>query len=361
MRGNLGDRIHRVSDGCTLMNCASAGMLRHAAGGEREGENRMQPQAVATMLSSRLFLTFGGNETYLLFVQGYPLREFCAFEVTGDEPVWQRLESGLLRPIADAAAERGLGLITDCMVWRASPDYVDRLGHGDLGVAGVNRRAVQRTKRFVDEWRASSEAARACPVILGADLGPRGDGYAVGAGAASVEAARDYHSPQVEALASAGIDLLIPLTMTSVNETIGVVRAAQRAGVPVLISPTVETDGSVPDGTSLGDFIAAVDEATSGYPVGYMANCAHPSHLEPTLRAAADSNAPWLERFRGLRANASTKTHLELDNSTELDRGNPDDLARRMDEPRRAYGLTILGGCCGTDAEHLRAIAEACP
>lgn len=320
----------------------------------------MQKDAVHELLSSRTFLTFGGNETYLLFVQGFPLREFCAFEVAADEQAWMRMETGLLRPIADVAAERGWGLITDCMVWRASTDYVDRLGHGALGVAGINRRAVERTKRFVEEWRTRSEAARRCPVILAADLGPRGDGYAVGAGAVSVEAARAYHAPQVDALAAAGIDLLVPLTMTNVNEAIGVVRAAQQAGVPTLVSPTIEADGRVPDGTSLGDFVSKVDDATGGYAVGYMVNCAHPNHLEPTLRAATESRARWLERFRGLRANASTKTHVELDNSTELDRGEPLDLARRMAELKDTYRFTILGGCCGTDAAHLRAIAEAC-
>ena len=193
------------------------------------------------------------------------------------------------------------------------------------------------------------------------DLGPRGDGYALGSGeAVSAEAAYDYHAPQVDALASAGVDLLVALTMTSVNETLGVVRAAERAKLPLLVSPTVETDGTAPDGLALGDFVVSVDQASSGYPVAYMANCAHPLHITPALHRAAEQGARWLDRFRGLRANASTKSHVELDNSTELDRGDPVALARAMAELRRAFGFTIVGGCCGTDAEHLRAIAEAC-
>jgi homocysteine S-methyltransferase len=227
---------------------------------------------------------------------------------------------------------------------------------GASGAAAVNERAVRRTRSFVDRWRASSDAARTCPVILSGDLGPRGDGYAV-SGPVSVDAAYEYHAPQVEALARAGVDLLVPLTMTSVNETLGILRAAARAGLPALVSPTIETDGRVPDGTPLGAFVTAVDDATSGAPLGFMVNCAHPTHLEPTLRAAASAGAPWLARFRGLRANASAKTHVELDNSTALDRGDPAALARELADLRRAYGFTIVGGCCGTDAEHLRVIA----
>jgi homocysteine S-methyltransferase len=189
-------------------------------------------------------------------------------------------------------------------------------------------------------------------------VGPRGDGY-VG-GALSVLAAREYHRPQLEALAEARVDLVVALTMTSVAEAVGIVEVASEVGLPVLVSPTIETDGRVPDGVSLGDFVQEVDEATSGLAVGYIANCAHPSHLEPTLRAAGERGEPWLARFRGLRANASTKSHAEIDQSLVLDRGDPQELGRQMGEMCWAHGFTIVGGCCGTDAEHLHAIAAAC-
>ena len=179
-------------------------------------------------------------------------------------------------------------------------------------------------------------------------------------GPVSAAAAYDYHAPQIEALAGAGVDLLLPLTMTSLPETVGIVRAAARAGLPVLVSPTIEPDGRLADGTPLGDFVAAVDQQTSGTPVGYMVNCVHPSHLAPVLGAAADAAAPWLARFVGMRANASSKTHAELDNSTALDRGDPAALGRGVADLQRDYDLRIVGGCCGTDAEHLACIASAC-
>ncbi|MBT8443054.1 MAG: homocysteine S-methyltransferase family protein, partial [Gammaproteobacteria bacterium] len=129
--------------------------------------------------------------------------------------------------------------------------------------------------------------------------------------------------------------------------------------VPVIISPTVETDGRLPDGSSLGGFIRRVDDESPTPPLYYMVNCAHPTHLGPTLEKAAAAGESWLERFRGFRANSSTRSHEELDNSTELDRGDPAQLARQMRELKQAYSLNIVGGCCGTDHRHITAIAEA--
>src|SRR5262245_51235576 len=219
---------------------------------------------IGSALARRKFLTWAGDETYLLYIQGFPLREFCAFEVFDDERAWRRMQDDLLRPIADAAAANGMGLLAGCLVWRASADYLARLGGRDL--AAENERAVDRTRAFIDEWRAGNPAARDCPVVLCGDIGPRGDGYAV-SGPGSVGAAYDYHAPQIDALARAGIDLLLPLTMTSLPETVGIVRAAERARLPVLVSPTIEPDGCLPDGTPLGDFVTSVDRQTAGYSV----------------------------------------------------------------------------------------------
>ena len=158
--------------------------------------------------------------------------------------------------------------------------------------AAVNRRAVSRTRAFIEAWRAGSAAASECPVILTGGIGPRGDGYAV-SDAISAAAATDYQAaPQVETLAAAGVDLLLPLTMTSLPEDARVVRAAARAGLPVLVSPTIEPDRRLADGTPLGEFVTAVDQQTSGTPVGYMVNCVDPSHLAPVLGAAADAARP---------------------------------------------------------------------
>jgi homocysteine S-methyltransferase len=92
-----------------------------------------------------------------------------------------------------------------------------------------------------------------------------------------------------------------------------------------------------------------------------MINCAHPLHFEDALAAGESSSEPWVHRIRGIRANASTMSHAELDAMTELDSGDPADLGRRYRALRRRLpGVCVMGGCCGTDHRHIAAICEAC-
>jgi len=68
----------------------------------------------------------------------------------------------------------------------------------------------------------------------------------------------------------------------------------------------------------------------------------------------------WQARLRGVCANASTKSHAELDEAEQLDSGDPAELAARYGELRdTAPQLTVLGGCCGTDFRHIAAIAAS--
>ena len=185
-------------------------------------------------------------------------------------------------------------------------------------------------------------------------IGPRGDGYQVEETMTAEEAER-YHSPQVEAFAGTSADLVSALTMTYAEEAIGIVRAASAADVPAAVSFTVETDGRLPSGQPLQEAIEQVDAETDGAAAYFMVNCAHPTHFADVL----DAGAPALERIRGLRANASTMSHAELDQAEELDDGDPVDLARRYAELRqRLPNLTVVGGCCGTDHRHIREICR---
>jgi S-methylmethionine-dependent homocysteine/selenocysteine methylase len=125
--------------------------------------------------------------------------------------------------------------------------------------------------------------------------------------------------------------------------------------VPIVVGFTVETDGRLPSGVSLEDAVAAVDEATAGAALGFMINCAHPTHVAHALPKGRTR-----DRIHGLRANASTKSHEELDASETLDDGDPADLAARSVGLRAQLpALRVLGGCCGTDIRHVTAICDA--
>jgi S-methylmethionine-dependent homocysteine/selenocysteine methylase len=187
-------------------------------------------------------------------------------------------------------------------------------------------------------------------------MGPRGDGYDPGKLMSAREAA-DYHGWQIGIFREEGVDFVSAFTLTNVNEALGIARAARLTGVPCVISFTLETDGRLPTGERLGEAIETVDRETGDGPIYYMINCAHPTHFADAL----DGGSDWIKRLRGIRANSSSKSHAELDNSPELDIGNPNELGAQYAELLRRFPhINVLGGCCGTDHRHIACIGEAC-
>ena len=86
-----------------------------------------------------------------------------------------------------------------------------------------------------------------------------------------------------------------------------------------------------------------------------MINTAHPDHFAHLIE-----DAPWSRRIKGLRCNASRRSHAELDASNVLDPGNRQELAQRHRALRTAMPwTTVYGACCGADLHHVSAIAEA--
>lgn len=161
---------------------------------------------------------------------------------------------------------------------------------------------------------------------------------------------------QLATLADTAVDMVTAYTLTTAAEAVGLVRAAVAVGLPIAISFTVETDGRLPDGQALQEAIEEVDAATDGAASYFMINCAHPTHFADTLPVQGSVR----ERIRGLRANASSKSHAELDKSETLDAGDPVSLAAHYQRLRRSLpNLNVIGGCCGTDHRHIAAICEA--
>jgi S-methylmethionine-dependent homocysteine/selenocysteine methylase len=284
------------------------------------------------------FITDGGLETVLIFEYGLELPDFAAFVLLDDQDGREALRSYYESYLA-IARERGAGLVLDIPTWRANADWGERLGYSAEAVADVNRRAVA----FLEELRDEHDVE----LVISGCIGPRGDGYQVGA-AMTFDEAEAYHAAQVSTFAATTADLVTALTMTYADEAAGIVRAADKAGIPSVISFTLETDGRLPSGQSLRDAVAEVDKQTNGAAAYYMVNCAHPTHFEHVL---ADGG---LERVRGLRANASVKSHAELDEAEELDQGDPRELAQQYRSLRVLWPhLTVVGGCCGTDHRHV--------
>ena len=295
----------------------------------------------------RLYITDGGLETTLIFHEGLELPDFAAFDLLKDPAGVDALRR-YYAPYVAIARERGLGVVLDTPTWRASRDWGERLGYSPVELADANRRAVELIRDI-------AEAAPDVPAVLNGVIGPRGDGYVVGE-AMTADEAGDYHAEQIGTFAGAGVDMVSAITMTYVDEAIGIARAAEDAGVPSVISFTVETDGRLPSQQPLREAIEQVDAETDSAPAYFMINCAHPTHFARVLEEGGE----WLERIGGLRTNASTMSHAELDEAEELDDGDPADLgAQHAAVHPHLPGVCVLGGCCGTDARHVAEVAAA--
>ena len=294
--------------------------------------------------SDRLYLTDGGLETTLIFLEGIELPHFAAFELMNNSEGRNTLRR-YFESYISLAKKYDLGFILRTPTWRANPDWAYLLGYSLAELDRINRQSVVFLQDIRDEHAEIDILVSGC-------VGPRSDGY-VAMKRMSRDEAAIYHFPQMQSFVDAGVDLVSAMTINYVEEAVGMTIAARSLDVPLVISFTVETDGRLPDGELLSKAIDIVDSSTNNYVSYYMINCAHPDHFKNELRG----DGRWLRRIGGVRPNASTKSHAELDESTSLDRGDIKHLADGCNwVMSQLPELKVIGGCCGTDHDHIDAI-----
>ncbi len=297
-----------------------------------------------------MVLTDAGLETVLLFDEGIDLPCFAAFPLLDSEDGRAALRR-YYEPFLRLARDRDAGFVLSSPTWRANPDWGDQLGYEREALADVNGRAVVFLEELRDDVLAPDDRDA---VLIEGCVGPRSDAYRPALRMDADQAER-YHSFQLRALADAGCAQAAALTLSYVEEAVGIARAATAAGLPIVVGFTVETDGRLPSGDSIEQAIDAVDDATDGAVRSFMINCAHPTHFADALPNGSARN-----RIHAVRANASMRSHQELDNAEELDGGDPENLAERYVALRRELPeLHVLGGCCGTNIRHVTAICDA--
>ena len=301
-------------------------------------------------LSGQMFVTDGGIETHLIFNKGFDLPHFTVFQLNDSEQGRQAMRD-YYQPYIEIARKAGQGFLFDTNTWRANPDWGALVGYDAEKLRAVNIKAIALCRETAQDFHAAG-----IPTVVSGAIGPRRDAWQYD-GAMSVEEAMGYHDGQVAAFAEAGADLVTAYTLTNTPEAIGIALLAEAAGLPVVLSFTLETDGRLPGGKALGEAIGEVEAATDGYPAYYMINCVHPIHFAGTIRKAGD----WIDRIGGLRVNASMKSHAELDESETLDIGDWQDLAQRYQRILPLLpNIRVIGGCCGTDHRHIGAICHHC-
>ena len=289
----------------------------------------------------------GGFETWLQYVDGFELRHFCAFELLNDERGLACL-TDYHRKLVEAAVANGFGVINEGLHYRASRDWGDLIGFSREGLEEINIRGIEFYKDFVREYDAPET-----PMIVGGVIGPRGDAYNVGRTPNAAEA-EDYHSDQILTFKKAGADQITAATFSSVEEAIGIARAAKAAEMPVVISFFVKQQGRLSGGETLEEAISTVDAATGRAPAYYMINCTHPTEFEPAL-----THGDWTQRLGGFMPNAVAMDTLSLCKLGHLEDGDPEELGGQMAVlAQRFPPIHVWGGCCGTDGRHIAEIAR---
>lgn len=294
------------------------------------------------------WVTHGGLETDLVFHHGIDLPLSAAFTLLSDAH-GRAVLAAYYAGYADLARAAGAGLLLETPTWRASPDWVAALGGSLADVLRVNLEGILFLAGLAENLGASGRVDRSRTRVVGV-IGPRGDGEVPG-GSTSADEFGAYHAVQVSAFAEGGAGQVTAYTLTTVTEAVGVVQAARAHDVDVTISFTVETDGRLPDGTSLDTAVATLWSLAA--PDGLLVNCAHPDHV----LAALDHGDTWTQRVTGLRLHASRRSHAEIEAADDLDEGDLADLVvehRRLED--RLPMLDVVGGCCGTDVRHVAAL-----
>lgn len=195
------------------------------------------------------------------------------------------------------------------------------------------------------------------PIFVGGQLGPSGDAYQPLA-ALGREAARDFHRPQIEALAAAGVDFLHLSTSPSLLEALGVADAMSETRLPYMISFVIRRTGVVLDGTPLGEAIAVIDARAARRPTGFSINCVHSRVLNSALDTVVQRHPEAIRRLISFQANTADMEVEDLDSSKELRTEPAEAFADGVADMRHKFGLRFLGGCCGTDDAHIQAVAR---
>ncbi|MEO1029878.1 MAG: homocysteine S-methyltransferase family protein [Bacteroidota bacterium] len=300
------------------------------------------------IINTTTILTDGGLETDLIFNKKINLPHFAAF-VLLDKPSYTTTLKSYYYDYLDIAKKNKMGFILESPTWRANKDWGYTLGYNENDLIEVNQKAISLLEGIKAKYKNDIKT-----ILISGQIGPRHDAYEANK-IMSVQTAKTYHSLQVDAFKKAGADLTTALTMTNIPEALGITQAAMTSNIPVVISFTVETHGSLPSGESLSKAINKIDSETNSYPLYYMINCAHPSHFFNQILIDSE----WKYRIQGIRANASCKSHAELDEATSLDRGDALELGRWYSKIKRHLPkLSVYGGCCGTDTAHIASICR---
>jgi 5-methyltetrahydrofolate--homocysteine methyltransferase len=220
-----------------------------------------------------------------------------------------------------------------------------------LSLHGAQERVAELNRAAAGLARAVADGAGR-PVLVAGSMGPTGEIFAP-IGALDRQAGEAAFAEQAEALAEGGCDVLWIETISAVEELDAAVSGAARTRLPVVATMTFDTHGRTMMGVSTAAAMG-LREHLAVRPVAFGANCGiGPAQLVESVlglaRAAAAGDVIVAKGNCGVPQYHDGQIHYD---------GTPQIMAAYACLARDA-GARVIGGSCGTTADHVRAMIDA--
>ena len=309
-----------------------------------------QSKLLPQLTSSKLFLTEAGLETTLIYKRNIHLPSFSALPLLNTKEGTETLLA-IYQDYINIALTHSTGIVLETRTWRGSPAWSSKLDLSVPQILNLNHAAV----KILRDLRQKIETP-STPIVISGTLGTLQDAYQDSTDTVSFSQAQENYRAQVRVFAEEGVDMVSIMTATNLNEAAAAVCVAREYNLPILVSFSIEIDGRLQGGRTLEDALREVDRRTENYTTYFGVNCAHPRHIRTALRGVPEDVRL---RIGSIRGNASLKSHDELDNSLVLDRGDISVWVREFNGLlNNLPQLKVVGGCCGTDEEHIETLAR---
>jgi homocysteine S-methyltransferase len=246
----------------------------------------------------------------------------------------------------DVAKKYQLPILVTTDTWRASQERIDL---SQFKGRKVNQDNVQFMKDLRAEYRENTQ-----PIFVVGQIGPRGDAYKPEEALSKVQA-ESFHHAQLEAFAETGVDLLFAATLPALTEAQGIAVAMSKFDLPYMLSFVIRPEGTLLDGTPLGEAMDIIDNSVSTPPTGYAVNCVHPKIFASGMSVLDEIHR---SRIFSYQANTANLRPEELNEAKELITEEPDVFADLILNAHRSFHTLFMGGCCGTDTRHIEQLAE---
>ncbi|MFF9774704.1 methionine synthase [Streptomyces sp. NPDC013978] len=305
---------------------------------------RARSEALREALATRVVVADGAMGT-MLQAQDPTLEDFQQLE--GCNEVLNVTRPDIVRSVHAAYFDAGV----DCVETNTFGANLTALGEYDIPerTAELSEAGARIARETADEYAARDGRRRWV-------LGSMGPGTKLPTlGHTTFTAIRDAYQQNAEGLLAGGADALLVETTQDLLQTKASVIAARRAmetagyDVPLIVSVTVETTGTMLLGSEIGAALTALE------PLGIDMiglNCATgPAEMSEHLRHLARHSRIQLSCMpnAGLPVLTKDGAHYPL---------TAPELADAQENFVREYGLSLVGGCCGTTPEHLRQVVE---